>query len=157
MSFNSLWPSDTIWQQRSGSTLAQVMACCLMARSHYLNQCRLIMNEDLWQSPDSNFPAIYWWYQLENCLSNISFKSPRGQWVNYLISPWTMTAETQLMIHLTLAPILQTTFSDALLELNCLCFDIHWNLFPRVQQTLPYVSIGSKVIVWCQKMWHIIT
>ena len=24
--FNSLWPSDTIWQQRSGSTLAQVMA-----------------------------------------------------------------------------------------------------------------------------------
>ena len=25
---NSLWPSDTIWWQRSGSTLAQVMACC---------------------------------------------------------------------------------------------------------------------------------
>ena len=27
--FNSLWPSDAIWRQRSGSTLAQVMACCL--------------------------------------------------------------------------------------------------------------------------------
>ena len=25
---NSLWPSDAIWRQRSGSTLAQVMACC---------------------------------------------------------------------------------------------------------------------------------
>ena len=34
-----LWPSDTIWRQRSGSTLAPVMACCLTAPSHYLNQC----------------------------------------------------------------------------------------------------------------------
>ena len=38
---NSLWPSDTIWWNRSGSTRAQVMACCLMAPSHYLNQCWL--------------------------------------------------------------------------------------------------------------------
>ena len=34
-----LWPSDTIWGQRSRSTLAQVMACCLTAPSHHLNQC----------------------------------------------------------------------------------------------------------------------
>ena len=33
----SLWPSDAIWQHRSGSTLAKVMACCLAAPSHYLN------------------------------------------------------------------------------------------------------------------------
>ena len=39
--FSSLWPSDAIWWQ-SGSTLAQVMACCLTAPSHYLNQCWLI-------------------------------------------------------------------------------------------------------------------
>ena len=38
MYFNSLGPSDAIWQQRSESPLAQVMACCLMAPSHYLNQ-----------------------------------------------------------------------------------------------------------------------
>ena len=38
-SFNSLWPSDDIWQQGSRSTLVQAMACCLMAPSHYLNQC----------------------------------------------------------------------------------------------------------------------
>ena len=38
---NSLCPSDTIWRQRSGSTLAQIMACCLTAPSHYLNQCWL--------------------------------------------------------------------------------------------------------------------
>ena len=36
---NSLWPNDAIWQQRSGSTLARVMPCCLTAPTHYLNQC----------------------------------------------------------------------------------------------------------------------
>ena len=36
---NSLWPSDTIWQHEPQSTLVQVIACCLMASSHYLNQC----------------------------------------------------------------------------------------------------------------------
>ena len=53
--FNSLWPSDAIWQHRSGSTLAQVMACCLTAPSHYLNQCWLIISEVRWQSPEDNF------------------------------------------------------------------------------------------------------
>ena len=38
-----------ICQHRTMSTLAQVMACCLMAPSHYLNQCGLIINESLWQ------------------------------------------------------------------------------------------------------------
>ena len=44
-SFNSLWPIDAIWRQRSGSTLTQVMAFCLPAPSHYLNQCWLIICE----------------------------------------------------------------------------------------------------------------
>ena len=35
---NSLWPIDAIWHQRNGSTLAPVMACCLTAPSHCLNQ-----------------------------------------------------------------------------------------------------------------------
>ena len=42
---NSLGPSDAIWWQRSGSTLAQVIACCLMAPSHYLNQCWLVISK----------------------------------------------------------------------------------------------------------------
>ena len=42
---NSSKPSDAIWWQRSGSTLAQVMACCLMAPSHYLNQCWPIISD----------------------------------------------------------------------------------------------------------------
>ena len=40
---NSLWPSDTIWQHNSGSALAQVMACCPVAPSHYLNEWWLII------------------------------------------------------------------------------------------------------------------
>ena len=47
---NSLWPSDAIWWQISESTLAQVMACCLTAPSHYLNQCWLIISEVQWHS-----------------------------------------------------------------------------------------------------------
>ena len=51
---NLLGPCNTIWRQRSRSTLTQVMACCLMAPSHYLNQCWLMISEVLWHSPDSN-------------------------------------------------------------------------------------------------------
>ena len=36
--FNSLWPRDAIWRQRSMSILARVMSCCLTAPSHYLDQ-----------------------------------------------------------------------------------------------------------------------
>ena len=42
---NSLGPSDAISRQKTGSTLAQVMACCLTAQSHYLNQCWLIISK----------------------------------------------------------------------------------------------------------------
>ena len=37
LNINSLMPSEAIWRYRSGSTLAQVTACCLTAPSHYLN------------------------------------------------------------------------------------------------------------------------
>ena len=46
-------PSDAIWRQISGSTLAQVMACCLTAPSHYLNQCWLITSMVQWHSMSS--------------------------------------------------------------------------------------------------------
>ena len=35
----------TPYSDRSGSTLAQVMGCCLTASNHYLNQCWLIISE----------------------------------------------------------------------------------------------------------------
>ena len=36
---NSLLPSDAIWCLGSLSTLDHIMACCLIALSHYLKQC----------------------------------------------------------------------------------------------------------------------
>ena len=51
---NSLWPRDAIWRLRSGSTLIHVMACCLMAPSHYLNQCWLIISKAQWHPYKGN-------------------------------------------------------------------------------------------------------
>ena len=80
--FNSLWPSDAIWWQRSGSILVQVMACCLTAPNHYQNQCWLIISKVQWHSSEDNFT----WDTLainhtKIILKKISFKSPRGQGV----------------------------------------------------------------------------
>ena len=47
---NSLWPSNAMWLHRTMSILAQVMACCLMAPSHYLNQFWLSISEVQWQT-----------------------------------------------------------------------------------------------------------
>ena len=41
--FNLLWSSDLIWHQMLWSILVQVMAWCLRAPNHYLNQCWLII------------------------------------------------------------------------------------------------------------------
>ena len=80
---NSLWSSNARWRYRPGSTPAHVMACCLKAPSHYhdyLNQCWLIISE-------GNFArdilAMNHYNQLENYLSKISLKSPKGHWVKY--------------------------------------------------------------------------
>ena len=43
------------WRHRSGSILTQVMACCLMDTSHYMNQCWLFTCEVSWYSSESNF------------------------------------------------------------------------------------------------------
>ena len=80
--FNSLRPSDAIWWHRSGSTLAQVMACCLTAPSHYLNQCWLIISKVLWHSSEGNFirdtSATIHQSWLENYLPKTKLKFPQG-------------------------------------------------------------------------------
>ena len=48
--------SDDIWWHKTGSTLAQVMALCLLiASNHYRNQCWPLISEVLWTSYDRNF------------------------------------------------------------------------------------------------------
>ena len=55
---NPLWPSDIMWRHRSGSTLPQVISCCLMAPSQYRNRCWLVINKVQWHSSKGNF-TIY--------------------------------------------------------------------------------------------------
>ena len=79
---NSLWPSDAIWRQRSGSTLAEVMACCLTAPSHYLNQCWLIMLG----------PVIFIWEQFHKI--HISHQSLNLAWKLFI---WNFSQITQIL------------------------------------------------------------
>ena len=46
---------DATWQHRPGSTIAQIMACCLTSPSHYLNQRWLFVKGFVWHSAESNF------------------------------------------------------------------------------------------------------
>ena len=93
---NTLWPSDAIWWHRSGSTLAQVMAWCLKAPSHYLNQC--------WLKHQRGPVAFSWEWFHKKCqrylslipvwklLIKTSSTSSRGQWVNVYLFPAALTA-----------------------------------------------------------------
>ena len=77
---NPLWSSDTIWRHKSGSTLVQAMACCLMAPSHYLNQCWLIISAVRGHSGVSQEIT-------QPSVTKVSLiitypKYSRGQWVN---------------------------------------------------------------------------
>ena len=86
---NSLWPSDTVWQHRSGSAYVQVMAWCLVAPRHCLKKklsLARFCGIHLW--PDSHFTlcaqATILLSEFENCFNKIIARSSRGQWVNYM-------------------------------------------------------------------------
>ena len=57
LTVNSLQANDAIWWHRSGSTLAYLMACCLTAPSHYLNQHWLVIKGLLWHTHGSYKPG----------------------------------------------------------------------------------------------------
>ena len=70
-------------RQRTESTLAQVMACCLTAQRHYLNQCWLIINKILWHSSEDIIMRRHFYH--ENDISRTAFRSPRA---NELKTSW---------------------------------------------------------------------
>ena len=76
---NSMRLCDTIWQHKSGSTLAQVMACCMTALSHYLSQCWILISVDLWHSPENKFAVNALvdsqCNEFENCTQNFYYIS----------------------------------------------------------------------------------
>ena len=82
---NSLWPSEAIWQHRSGTVFAQVMACCLMSPSYILNHFFLYIKVVLCHSHERNF--TWSGFELNSChmlvdyIFNITSASPRNQWI----------------------------------------------------------------------------
>ena len=63
------------------------MVCCLMAPSHYLNQCWLLNSEVLWHSHGSNFKANGQPTSLNNKVEIILYHchiSQRPTWVNHI-------------------------------------------------------------------------
>ena len=81
----SLWHCDGLWWHRSGSNFFKVMACCLTAPRHYLNQCWRIINQFVITSISSIFGqslTIPSWSNVTTCKpSCLKFKkkyvSPR--------------------------------------------------------------------------------
>ena len=94
---NSPWPADAILWHKSGSKLVQVMACCLTAPSHYLNQCWEIISEVLMQSHEGNITEndqdIYQWYEFENYEFKITVASPND--LSYLIKSLVLVTSLQ--------------------------------------------------------------
>ena len=78
-----------IWQHRSGSTLAQIMVCCLTALHHYLNQSWLFISKVQWHSCEGNFTrdisGINHINYLENDLFKIQFQISLGPMSQYQI------------------------------------------------------------------------
>ena len=127
---NSLWLSDIICRRRSGSTLVQVMACCLTAPSHYLNQCWLIISKARqWHSSEVNFTrdnsAINHLNKLDNFLPHI--KSPRGQRVNSHLMGCIIQCPIKYVHYLALLRFVcvQDTY-DPFSNIRQVCFE-HWS------------------------------
>ena len=130
--FNSSRPSDAIWWQRSGSTLAQVMACCLTAPSHYLNQCWPMISEVLCNSYDTNFTEntsnVYHWNEFKISQIVTAVKSPRGQWVSNVNSLGQNYAYIHQHTGQSLLQIMACHLIGAKRYLNQCWFIVNWNL-----------------------------
>ena len=159
---NSLWPSDAIYNIW---TMSQVTACCLMAPSHYQNQCWLFISEDLWYSPDSegNFTR-----NAENCQFKITATSPRDQWEFYLQDRSALESSFQEMAccllradssFLSTEPNhLKTKFSEISKSKYFLINKMPLEMLPANQQpfysgiyvlTLSDLSQGELKVQWC--------
>ena len=89
---NSLWPSDAIWWHRTGSTLAQVMACCLAAPCHYLTQCWLLISVVFFRGQFhrkcSMFLSLIMSFRITNLILHPHFPEPRNVHVCNICNPW---------------------------------------------------------------------
>ena len=125
---NSLGPNDAIWRQESGSTLAQVMACCLTAPSHYLNKC---------------------------CLSSEMSSDIPLRTISQVISPPSITEISLKIIYAKFHWNLPGVNDLALNMLNCFenykrCVHISYHILDFHNGATPYVAFH---ILWIPCCW----
>ena len=70
----SVWPIEAIWRHWSGTTRAELMACCPMTRSHYMNQYQLIIIYVLWYLSEKKFARNAWDLNPQNEFENRKIK-----------------------------------------------------------------------------------
>ena len=93
---SSSWPGDVIWWHASGSTLDQIVVCCLVAPSHYLNQWWPIIT-------DGNFTENV--YSSGNETTDILYR-PQCVKLNVVSVPWSLLLlRSKFMIHITVCCI----------------------------------------------------
>ena len=92
INFNSLWPCDNIWHQRSTSTMVQVMACCLAASNHYLSQCWLYHQ----QKPLAFIPVnVTWISKISSCVWNLYIRNLEFRNYNHIFH---LQGDNELML-----------------------------------------------------------
>ena len=88
------------------STLVHVMASCLTAPSHYMNQCWQVIVKVLWHSPEGNFAAnaqaTILYNEFENYIFQNTSTSPRDQWVKTMsdfLLDWMINNQRNQPVH----------------------------------------------------------
>ena len=157
--FNSFtfWRSDVIWGHRSWSTLAQVMACCLTAPNHYLNQCDLssmrscgIHQREISQSKIFNLDMSL---KISN-LKSLSYLSG----ANELIQAW---YQWQAIIYIGEGPVYWSIFmsletGDLINHMKALCHENRewkqfamWGIWGCAKDFItPFILKDSVIYIW---------
>ena len=67
---NSLWPSDAVWRQRSGSALVQIMACRLFGDKPLSEPMLVYCQLDSWEHISVKFESEFYRFHSRKCIWN---------------------------------------------------------------------------------------
>ena len=133
---HSLWPSDAIWRHITGSTLIQVMACCLAASSLYTNQWWIFVIESLWYTLESNFTASP---QNTQCL----YTTGKKYGIFFISAIFSFSWDMQVFLYMKYIPSSRCYFGVSFLALNS-------KIITQVQKQLLWYFFS--IIHWLEGM-----
>ena len=155
LKFNSLWSSDALWWHRTGSTLAKVMAYCLVASSHYLQtnvDFSSFCSIHLRAFSQGVCQAIILYTKFENYDFKITATSPWGQWVKkqMLNFMWALLACTNCLMSFCW---LQMSWCQVDIRQSAtimLTYTGLWCLIDNITQHIYHINpTPFPVFLWC--------